>query len=248
MHKLVFGFCLLILFHPAFAIVDLTDVHLTDYSPGVRGNVTLSLDGNAGNSETRNTSIVSQLQARQSRHTYIFNASYAYGESRDVKNTDKAFAHVRYMRDVGRHHGWELFTQWQRNEFARLESRTLAGGGWRYRNRTRAKKLALVTGAGAFWEKENLDEADTADTLRGNLYLLFNWMLNSHTEWFNTSYYQPSLEHNNDYRILQSSGLTVKLNEAFKLKLSVDLSYDSLPPDGVKDYDVHYHTGLRYQF
>ena len=63
-----------------------------------------------------------------------------------------------------------------------------------------------------------------------------------------TIYYQPRIDLLGDYRILTDLGLEVKLSQYLRLVESLNLMYDSAPPDEVKRTDLRSISSLRLVF
>ena len=108
-------------------------------------------------------------------------------------------------------------------------------------------------GVGAFYEKEKLtdpavNEDEVEENGRGNVYLVMKYHFGEQTQLLSSSYYQPKISESNDFRILERAGLSVPLAEKLSLQLSIDVSYDSEPPLGVRKTDTSYRTGISYQF
>lgn len=235
---------------PASAIVNLTHLHTSDLEPGFQGEVAASWSGSDGNTEKQNAGFSSNFLWHGERYTNLLLMDYRYGESAGVTDTRNGFVHARHIHPWTARTDWEVFTQVQMNEFARLSLRQLAGGGLRF-------DLGVLDtsylGMGAFYEHEQLldptvDEEEHSYLWRGNLYIILKASLTDTVSLYNTSYYQPALDDGEDYRVLEQAGMSVKLAEQLSLTISVNASYDQQPPLGVERNDVSYRTGLNYRF
>lgn len=239
---------LMLLPSQAFAIVNAEDIDFSD-AEGFGGKIAASAGGNSGNSSKFTSEANTRLVWRHGPHTELAAASYSYGKSRGVRDTNKAFAHLRHRYRFVDHWEVEAFAQAQQNEFALLKLRTLFGGGLRWS--THNDDWSAAIGAGSFYERERLKPAanePVSKLWRGNAYLSLGYRLNDHVAFANTVYYQPAWKQPADYRLLDDGSLSVGLTESIDLKLTVELAKDSRPPLGVKALDTAYKTGLEMHF
>lgn len=179
---------------------------------------------------------------------------YAYGTSLGQVDTDNAFAHFRHRTEIGTDWGIEGFAQISRDPFARLTERTLLGGGVRWILLEESKKSAAYIGLGAFHEQEirtevlgTTDQANT-DLWRANGYLILKYQLNEQIRLVSNTFYQPALNDLENFRLLEQGNMLIKLVDHLDLKLSVEISFDSIPPQTVQSKDIFYSTGLSFSF
>jgi Protein of unknown function, DUF481 len=192
-------------------------------------------------------------QWKHGRTTNLFVINYAYGQSNKVTDTNKGFAHYRHIYQKNKARAYEAFAQLETDEFARLRSRTLLGGNIRY-TMYEEKETHVYTGTGAFYEREVLDEqpdvtdAGTSYLWRANLYFVVGYKLNENITANSTSYFQPAIENLDDVRLLENASLRIKLADDLDLKISLNISYESRPPQTVTGTDTTYNTGVEYRF
>ena len=248
MRKLLF-FLLLLTPLQAWAIINAEDLDLVVKGEGVGGKVGFSLSGNSGNSEKVTGEASGRLLRRGGDHTTMFVASYAYGKSRGLRDTNRSFAHLRHRYALDATWAVEAFGQAQQNEFALLKLRTLLGGGLRWSQQKDGFSLAV--GLGSFYEREELKPAanePVTSLWRGNSYLSLYYALNERIRLQNTLYYQPAWSDVADFRLLDEAALNISLTDTLDLKLVIEIANDSRPPVGIKDSDISYNTGLEYRF
>ncbi|MCK4577205.1 MAG: DUF481 domain-containing protein [Candidatus Marinimicrobia bacterium] len=174
---------------------------------------------------------------------------------------NKGFVHGRFTRAFSDKLSLETFAQNEFNDFIRLKSRNLAGGGFRVRWREAGpgdKKptgIRLHTGIGLMWEQERIlgavDQADVKkNLLRSTNYLVFRWLPDERILMQATSYYQFDVQNPRDFRLLLDAGLAVTLTEKIALTVKIDSRYDHLPPAGfnLEKYDLELTSGLSYSF
>lgn len=238
----------------AFAIVNVEEAIIGPKQDGLHTHVEVAVDGASGNT-VKNSSRAEWLSEWQhGRHTEFLLLQYAYGKSNGQVDTNRYFVHLRHRTQVSDHWAVEAFAQASRDPFARMALRTLFGGGVRWTLLEQAKRAAIYLGLGAFYEHEHLSrKAGTTDALdsrlvRGNVYLVLKRQVTQRLSAYSTTYYQPALRDTGDFRLLEQLAASVSLYKNLSLKLSVDMTHDSRPPQGVKPTDVVYSTGLTVNF
>lgn len=226
---------------------------------GLKGNVSISLDGETGNSNERNYEVGMKLNYRNDNNMALLIAYKSYGETEGVEDDGDSFVHLRGIRLLSDRWAAEAFVQWAKDEFTNLTYRALLGGGGRYMALSKKDTFSLSLGLGAFREKEVLDlvsyEEDT-QIWRLNSYLSYNHQVNAQTHIVTTAYFQPSMDDSDDYRILWNVGLGVQMTESLSLELGYQLSHDSMPAqnldvapiiDNEKSNSI-YATSINYHF
>ena len=259
MNKFIVSFAVsaLVLFASSVnAIVNIESMQLgkSDRAKDFAGQLNLAINGKNGNTSNFKAGLGGRAQWFKPGYTRFIVVNYEYGESSDVKDTDKSFLHIRHIADITPDFAWEVFAQLERNEFTRLSVRALAGGGVRWGLIEQPVNHELDLGLGAFYSVEKLDEqAGTTDggrdeLARGNIYLVYKYKISDHARLSNTVYYQPAFEEASDYRLLDQFGLQVDLTDRLSLNVSIDVAKDNQPPQNIKKTDSSYTTSLAYQF
>jgi len=237
----------------AHAIVNIEEMRGQQQADGLRGNASLSISGDSGNTNQSDTSASSQLFWQQGNVTKLIAASYSYGENSRNRDTNKGFLHLRYIKQQTPTRALEVFTQAARNEFSRLSLRILVGAGSRL-TLHKNDHDAINLGAGAFYLKEKLEkragltDGGTEKFWRGNFYLALRYQLNEQVRVLSTTYYQPALDNGSDFRILEEGSLKIKLAESLDIKLTLEITHDNEPPQTIEKTDINYKTGLEYRF
>lgn len=239
---------------PVHAVVNLENLHLQKPAEGFEGEFDLSAGGASGNTEKADLNVGTRLQWQTGIHTNFLVMSYAYGQSNDVRDTNRVFAHARHIAQTSDALAWELFLQGERNEFGRIAFRRLAGGGARFSMLKRQDRSAAFLGIGAFYELETVtDTTGTTDTgtdsvWRGNVYFVLKYNLNKNVRLISSTYYQPSFDDTGDYRALENAALEVSMTDKLSLRASAEVRHDSRPPQTIEETDVTYRTGINYKF
>jgi len=239
---------------PAHAVVSLEGLHLEKPAEGFEGEFDLSAGGASGNTDKSDLSAGTRLQWHTGIHTSFLVMSYAYGQSNDVRDTNRLFLHARHILQTRDPLAWELFLQGERNEFGRIAFRRLAGGGGRFTLLERRERSAAFLGAGAFYERETVtDKLGTTDTgtestWRGNLYLVLKYHFNENVRLVSSTYYQPSFDDASDFRALENAALEVSMTDKLGLRVGIEARHDNRPPQTTEETDVTYRTGINYKF
>ncbi|MDX8412526.1 MAG: DUF481 domain-containing protein [Mariprofundales bacterium] len=231
---------------PAYAIVNIEDSALAHPDSPYSATLDASVHGTSGNSDKVATSADLGVQWHRNAHQLLLWLGYDYGSSQKKRNANRGFAHLRYRYHCTPRYAIESFGQWQKDDFARLNSRILLGGG------VRITQIKQHIGIGLFHEREQLQPSKTdrsnlnQSTWRGNIYLALQHQFD-HATISDTLYYQPAIRaSNNDYRLLNEASLKVPLSKNLSLKLALETRQDSQPPIGVKQTDMSYTTSFSY--
>ncbi len=234
------------------AVVSMESLHTRTPQEGFSGTAELAASGNSGNTDSKEYSFGTRLQWHRDVHTSILLADIAYGESNDEKSKDKGFAHARHIYQHTPFLAAEGFLQGSYDRFARLDQRTLAGGGARLTLLRKENTGAIYLGLGAFYETETIDDdypdSGTDALWRANSYLVLKYQLSPTASLLSTTYYQPAFESSNDYRLTEQAAMKVDINDRLSLVLSVNFSRDNEPPLGVEKDDTSYKTAIAINF
>lgn len=247
------GLCWALYVAPAYAIVNIEQQRGAIDQQGFNGSLHAAVDGATGNTDKVALNLGADLRWRRKNVVDILLLDSAYGQSNGVRDTNRAFVHVRHIVIVRERRSVELFAQVEHDEFTRLQRRALLGGGLRFRL-FEATHDHLDLGVGAMYVQETLDDepgltdGGTDYFWRLNSYLNWQTELNDTVRFVSTAYYQPALDDPEDFRLLADADLKVKLASDLDLKLSLEIAHDSRPPQTVEPTDVRYLTGIELHF
>lgn len=244
---------------PCWAISNIESQRPGELKEGVSGQLSVGLSGKTGDKREEDYTFNARLNYRQTNDLFFLIGSHEYGSTRTIKDTDESFIHGRWIHNFNQKWAGEAFTQWEEDQFANLESRTLLGGGARYLAAHKEGVYALAIGLGAFHEAETLDLStyqQNTDTLRINAYYSYSHQLNANTSIASTTYLQPSSDNFDDLRALFTFSLNVKMTNSLTLSIGYQAKHDSLPAknldaDPIIDNsktNTEYSTSLTYQF
>jgi hypothetical protein len=145
--------------------------------------------------------------------------------------------HVRYNRTLAKTWWWEVFSQYEFNEFLLLDRRLIAGTGPRVAL-TQTKKGGIWLGTSAMLEEERLIAESIAPRedvqsihVRSSSYLTFTVQPTENTLWVTTAYYQPRFDALSDFRFASETSMSFKMNKRLSFTLDARMRHDSKPPE-----------------
>lgn len=219
---------------------------------GVRTTLGSDVAVQAGNVDLFEIGAAGRVDVRQAPHSAFLVTQLRYGVKDNESFRDRTFGHLRYNYRLLPSLVAEGFTQLERDGFARLRLRVLAGGGLRiqYLN---TETLKIFQGTTPMYEHEVLDAgaddvATALSTLRWSNYLNVRLRLTEATRLMGTVYVQPRMDAVEDVRVLHQSTLAVQVTEHVNLTIEVDLRYDSRPPTEIEDLDLTLRNGVEVSF
>ena len=210
-------------------------------------------NGADGNSENFRAGVGHATAWKWDARQIFLVLDYTYGESRQIKDTNKFFSHWRMASQLERPTTqWETFLQWQYNEFQRLNSRFLAGGGLR-EALVPGESVSLHAGLGGFWYTEEISSkgalpGESDEGGRFNTYLALQWKLDKSLYLFNTIYFQPHMEYLKDHLVLWDFQFEFKSTDWLAITLNWTVAHDNTPPGGIKTTDSTYKAGLKFSY
>ena len=238
----------LVLFINLYAVVTIAPVKLGEKS-GFSGVVKGSLETKRGNSELDR--YTAALRAEYDGADYVLWSDfiYSYGEASGTTNTDKKYAHLRFVHRLLHNINYELFLQSASNEFTKVKGRNLAGAGLRY-DADLKEYGELFFGLGAFYEKigytTTLDP--TERNIRMNSYISYVKKFSKKSKLSYVMYYQPDVEKFDDYIFSHGVELEILIYEKLYVNFVFYYDLDTKPAIGVKELDVSQKTSFSYKF
>lgn len=181
-------------------------------------------------------------------------SNYSFSRANDNRYVNNAQGHLRFIRQHSPRISFEVFGQYQFNEFIRLEDRFLAGGGGRFAL-VQAERTEVFAGIGYMLEQETLDlpaalpAGTSSEHHRSTNYLTVRF--NSEDERLRlvqTLYAQPRFDRLQDFRLLSETSFEIQLFRQLALAINLNVAHDSEPPAGIKETDVVLSNSLRYSF
>jgi len=238
----------------AQAIVNVDSLHIGSSKDGLNGSLSATASGSSGNTDNSRVKLAMNTQWKHDNRIEILTASHLRGHSLGKVDVDTSFLHTRHIEGINKIIAAEAFAQIEANRFARLNFRGLAGLGLRFTVGELTQKQGVYFGLGGFLAQEDIaEESNTTDAgqnrfVRGNIYLVVQRKISDNVELYTTTYIQPSLSKANDLRLLEDLTIKLKVTDKLGIKLSLDISHDSDPPETVEQTDIQYATGLEFKY
>ena len=242
---------LLFSFISAQAIITIAPVDIGQ-KPGKSGMFKGSFETKRGNSDVDIYSAGLRLQYDNNESYLIWSDfTFSYGKSSGVTNTNKTYAHLRYIHHLYEKKSidWETFIQSETNEFTNVKHRYLCGAGMRFFSEKKHwGKLHL--GVGAFYEDISYTTIidPTEKNLRVNTYLAYTNNFTKESYLSYVFYYQPKADALKDYILSNGLELNILIYKQFYLNFVFFYDYDSMPAIGVKKEDISQKTSFLYKF
>jgi len=220
---------------------------------GLSGFFDINLRVKSGNVEIFDTGSGLRLGYSGNRFMTFIVSNIQYATKKSKTFINRGFTHIRYNRNFHPRCTFEVFTQYEFNEFIRLLSRTLVGTGARIPLLKR-DQFTLFYGSTYMHEWEHLNvRAGSGDIAKSSInrwsnYLVTNWQSKHDAAFVNTVYIQPRFDDFNDIRILNEMALQAKVSSWLSITLTFNLRFDSKPPSGVKKTDIELKNSLRLSF
>ena len=223
-------------------------------SSGFSGALALNLEMHTGNTDLKEIGLEGRLDFNRPRVNTFILARNDFGWEQGERFADEGLIHLRQHYPLHGRIGLEAFTQYNYDATYRLDTRVLAGGGFRL-NLIESEAFHLWEGASAFLEHERLEELPEGDehpvkstVVRWSHYLSSRIAVNDRAVSTCTIYVQPLWNAIRDTRILGELNLEVDLAGPLVLALSFVMRYDSRTPDGVSRMDTVLENGLAVMF
>lgn len=246
----------LLILIPSLLLAQVNTVKMrNDEKKGLSGNISVGYNMAMGNSEFLNFSPSVRIDYNTENYTNFITASYNRKQSKLDKNEDnllahKGFTHIRSVRSYSNLYSWELFGQWEFNEFINLENRLLVGTGARLDLTSDIfSTFDISLGIGGMYEIEEYIADKDKELWRSTNYLKIDWGLSDYASINLTSYFQFALSEPKDYRVLSEGELKINLSSCIIFGTSVNLRYDNDPSfDVKKKYDVELGNNFTIAF
>lgn len=207
----------------------------------------------SGNADLFEIGINTRFDYRRDRHYTFLTGRLRYGEEGGSTFKNRAFGHLRYNYQLLPWLVGEAFTQLQEDGFKLLQLRVLVGAGPRFRY-VDSGTIGVFQGTTLMYEHENLDAREVTghpveqSVMRWSNYLNVRLNLTQQTSFIATIYVQPRLDAFGDIRVLHDATLAIAITEHLTLSTTLNLYYDSEPPDNIEDFDLELRNGIQVRF
>jgi len=244
---------ILIITTQLLAVVSIKPVEIGDKA-GFSGGVELGLDTKRGNTYKDSYKASANLNY-DNNVSYVtwFTISGEYGEANEIEDTNKMYAHLRYIHKLSEEIlRYEVFLQAQDDKFRALNYRGVGGLGLRAKIFNTPIVGKGYFGLGALYEKIRYTDPSldpNEDNTRLNSYLAYSLKFSKNSSLAYTLYYQPIIDDFDDYVMTNDLELILEVYKKLNLKFSISYNRDSTPPNGVEEkYDLSQSTTFLYEF
>jgi len=220
---------------------------------GFQGEVGGSLTLKTGNVDLllANTSLL--LSYRSGAHKLISSSSAQLGIKSGEDFLEKVFTHFRHQVIFTDWLTWEAYVQVATDRFKRLPLRALAGTGGRL-TLVEGPAVALSVGLSYMFEREMLNETAFIDSgavhnhHRLSTYVTGKFIIDPLISFNHTTYFQPRADDPLDFRLSSDTSLGFKLTDSLGVSIGFLVTYDTRPPEGVRDLDTATNARFSYGF
>lgn len=219
---------------------------------GFSGEASLGARFNSGNSDTLALGAGAKGEYSTQKWLVYMLASYSYGESNDIKDTNDGLLHFRYVHEIDdTPYDYEFFVQTEFNEFQSIRSRDLAGANIR-RDFANLPFDKFYLGVGLFYSYMEPDVISEIDPVykrtKLNTYISLLKKVNDVLSITYLGYYQPNVEDFSDYRIFQLLQFTTAITEEIGLSFDILHKYNATPYHAIEHTDIRSTINLKYKF
>ncbi len=223
-------------------------------STGFSGAMALNLEMHTGNTDLKEIGLEGRLDFDHPKVNTFILARNDFGWEQGERFADEGLIHLRQHYPLLGRISLEAFTQYNYDATYQLDTRVLAGGGFRF-HLVESGAFQLWKGASAFLEHERLGELpegdahpDRSTVARWSQYLSSRIDVNDQVTSTCTVYFQPLWNAIDDTRVLGELNLEIDLAGPLVLALNFVMRYDSRPPEGVSRLDTVLENGLAVMF
>ncbi len=216
-------------------------------------DIELSLDGESGNYKSKNLDSNIGLAWDDESSHFMTMLEHNWQSDSDVVEKNNSFFHIRYTRTLqnGKGNNFEIYLQGKRDSFRKIDSRLIAGLGYRKTTFNEINERFNAFGVGSFYEKEKGHDHDLdteSKDWRLNAYWHHKQPITKQVYVNNVIYIQPSLGDFGNVRLTDEFRITNKITENAEVGFKVNYSYNAAAYSNVKKSDFNYGTFISYKF
>ncbi len=190
-------------------------------------------------------SSVAHIQYKSKKHLYLLIGGLNILKTKDENINNSGFLHFRYNYKMKKNWiRWEAFTQVQFNKVNGIRTRFLLGTGPRFKL-VNIQKFRTYLGTLYMYEHEvNSTKSIKLNEVRFSGYISFSFQPIKQFELISTTYFQPNIARNKDYRIATDNAIQFRLHKHLSYGITYLLNYDSSPPIGAVSNLTYLWTNL----
>jgi len=260
----------------SFAQVNVEALRSNGTENGVSGSAGASAAYTGGNIQFADFGATAHLEWKREKNLLFFVLNYRFAAKRtqadllaepgiglwdeEAHFSNNRLAHLRYNRSLTDHVWWEVYSQYEYNEFLLLDRRLLVGTGPRARVFD-VEAAGLWVGVSAMIEEERLNEAGVSPSEevsringRASTYASLTARLAENASWTSTVYGQPRMDAVDDYRVMVETGVSLGIGKTLAVTIDGRYRKDSQPPETpsasapILSSDFSIKNGLKVSF
>ena len=177
-----------------------------------------------------------------------FEQGYEKEKDQDIDIfSNKGFIHLRNTSEFVKNYSYELFTQYEFNDFLLLDERFLIGTGLRLTKN--GKMTKNYYSMGIMYESESYSTDDeNVSLVRSTNYINNTIFLNDNITFKNVIYFQFSIDNVDDFRILYDASIDFDVNDFVSISMKLNHRYDNDPINGLSQYYTQISNGISIHF
>ncbi|MCC5919103.1 MAG: DUF481 domain-containing protein [Cyclobacteriaceae bacterium] len=189
------------------------------------------------------------------KNAYIFINKYDYLRINNNVFLSNGYSHLRTSFNHRERFHYEVFTQFQYDNFRGLDPRIIAGGSFRFRA-IRSTKFDLTIGSGGFYENERWlhptieDSVTRVEFIKSSTYANFRWepnqLLNLNGIVFYQTGYDRSISRLRN-RVSAEINVIISITERLSLINRFTADYEDRPIVPITPYLFSFTNGLQFR-
>jgi hypothetical protein len=230
-------------------IINIEDKRLGIEEDGWQGNVDLNVRFTSNVTSIWQITNRVGIQHKQNRNTHLVLSDLNIVRTPNQDYINYGYLHYRYSFLLQKNPNIYLegFAQTQYNTVQKIKSRTLVGGGLKFKILGN-DSINLNAGWTFFYEYEEVTTPEYSSLVRNSNFVSFNWRISKAWDLKTIIYYQPDISDFRDYRVTNETTISHRLTQHISIVGNISLLYDSRPPVGVPVNILNSSLLLRYKF
>lgn len=225
-------------------ILSVPASHAADWE----GSVHLGITGTSGNSRSSSGHISFEAESKKMKLGSRYKAESTYTRTEGETTTDKSSGTIHYNYAILRKMSSYFDATAERDPVADLVWRAILGPGIGY-DLLKKEHLSLIGEAGLSYLRQKYEGLEVDDYISYRFAERAVWKINSKAKVWQLIKYSPSLRDFQDRYILKAeAGIEDSLSSQILLKILVQDSYNSDPPEETLRNDVTYIVAIGYKF
>jgi len=231
-------------------IVNIEKQRISDDSTGWFGTANVNF---AGAKSTKSilalsTGTLLEYKSKSNKDLWLLITELNLISAEKEKFSNSGFGHLRYNHKLGKAVRWEIFTQIQYNSLTKINKRTLAGTGPRFKL-TQFEHARFYWGVAYMYEYEEVQDTTMLHhDHRLSSYFSFSLSPEETVSFSSTTYVQPLLADWGDYRISNETSLSLSISKKLSFNSTFKYAFDSRPPFEVPYNSYSFSNGLELEF